>query len=321
MSFCKAPKAQMADMCIELKFNAKAAEILLVPRKLRRSSVGIMSEQTCVLVLGMGPLASTAARLLLLAGYAVALYQAEDPKILRRKMSFADSWAGGRACLDGVEARMVRREREFLAGLRQKSFIPVLARPIAGAVERWPWDVIVDGGGESASARGERESAGGLNAFYAPFRVGLGPGPVAGEDCDLVIATDGPDPGAVIRAGSAPRGESSGEIGFHSAGLAEAPHPGRFRAEREIGEMVSRGDLLGHLGETPIAAPRAGRLVGLRRPGAAVAEGDALAEVALDPLTPFSGVGRGEQAIARAVLLEVQMELNGWAPVELKGLV
>jgi xanthine dehydrogenase accessory factor len=280
-----------------------------------------MSEQTCILVLGMGPLASTAARLLLLAGYAVALYQAEDPKILRRKMSFADSWAGGRSCLDGVEARMVRREREFLAGLRQKSFIPVLARPIAGAVERWPWDVIVDGGGACARGESESQSAGGLNSFYAPFRVGLGPGPVAGEDCDLVIATDGPDPGAVIRAGSAPRGEASGEIGFHSAGLAAAPHAGRFRAEREIGEMVSRGDLLGHLGETPIAAPRAGRLVGLRRPGAAVAEGEALAEVALDPLTPFSGVGRGEQAIARAVLLEVQMELNGWAPVELKGLV
>jgi xanthine dehydrogenase accessory factor len=314
MFFWKDLKARIANICVELKFYAKAAAILLVSRRLRRSSVGTMSEQTCILVLGMGPLASTAARLLLLAGYAVAIYQAEDPKILRRKMSFADSWAGGRACLDGVEARMVRREREFLAGLRQKSFIPVLARPVVGAVERWPWDVIVDGRGESASA-------GGMNSFHAPFRVGLGPGPVAGEDCDVVIATEGPDPGAVIRPGSAPRVEASGEIGFHTAGLAEAPHPGRFRAEREIGEMVSRGDLLGHLGETPIVAPRAGRLVGLRRPGAAVAEGEALAEVALDPLTPFSGVGRGEQAIARAVLLAVQMELNGWAPVELKGLV
>lgn len=273
-----------------------------------------MSEQTCILVLGMGPLASTAARLLLLAGYSVALHQAEDPKILRRKMSFADSWAGGRACLDGVEARMTRREREFLAGLRQKSFIPVLARPIAGAVERWPWDVIVDGSRESGSAVD-------ADSFYAPFRVGLGPGPVAGEDCDLVIATEGPDPGAVIRAGTAPRAKPRGESGFRMAGLSEAPHPGRFRAEREIGEMVCRGDLLGHLGETAIAAPRAGRLVGLRRPGAAVAEGEALAEVALDPLTPFSGVGRGEQAIARAVLLAVQMELNGWAPVELKRLV
>jgi hypothetical protein len=85
--------------------------------------------------------------------------------------------------------------------------------------------------------------------------------------------------------------------------------------------MVARGDVLGHLCDTAIVAPRAGRLIGLRRPGAAAAVGDALADVAIDPLTPFSGVGRTEQAIARAVLLEVQMELNGWAPVELKGFV
>ncbi|WP_374547816.1 hypothetical protein [Rhodoblastus sp.] len=273
-----------------------------------------MSEQTCILVLGMGPLASAAARLLFLAGYSVALHQAEDPKILRRKMSFADAWAGGVACLDGVEARCARREREFLAGLRQKGFIPVLTRPIAGAVERWPWDVIVDGGRESG-ARGEED------LFEAPFRIGLGAGPRAGEDCDLVVATDGLDPGAVIRAGGAPAFRPRAEWGFHQAGLAHAPHAGRFRAEREIGVLVARGDILGHIGDTPIVAPRAGRLIGLRRPGAAVAEGETLADVALDSLTPFSGVDRTEQAIARAVLLAVQMELNGWEQVELKGLV
>jgi xanthine dehydrogenase accessory factor len=273
-----------------------------------------MSDQTCVLVLGMGPLASTSARLLFLAGYAVAILQISDPKVLRRKMSFADAWAGGTACLDGVEARQARREREFLAGLRQKGFIPVLARSVAGAVERWPWDVIVDA---------SRESGGGvdLDSFDAPFRVGLGPGPVAGEDCDLVVATGGADPGALIRSGAAPHEPERAEWGFRSAGWVSAPHDGRFRAEREIGEMVARGDVLGHICDTAIFAPRAGRLIGLRRPGAAVAEGDALADVAIDPLTPFSGVGRTEQAIARAVLLAVQMELNGWAPVELKGLV
>ncbi len=272
-----------------------------------------MSEQTCILVLGIGPFASAAARLLFLAGYAVAIQQSEDPTILRRKMSFADCWAGDRVSLDGVDARLARREREFLAGLRQKSFIPILTRAIAGAVERWPWDVIVDASAES----GARAHP---TLFDAPFRIGLGPGPVAGEDCDIVIATEGPDPGAVIRSGPAPRIGPQAEPGFR-AGLAAAPRTGRFRAEREIGIMVARGDLLGHVGEARIVAPRAGRLIGLRRPGAAVAEGEALAEIAFDPSTPFTGVGRTEQSIARAVLLAVQMELNGWAPVELEGRV
>lgn len=272
------------------------------------------SEQTCILVLGIGPFASAAARLLFLAGYAVAIRQSEDPTILRRKMSFADCWSGDRVSLDGVEARPARREREFLAGLRQKGFIPVLTRTIAGAVERWPWDVIVDTSAES----GASEPA---DTFDAPFRIGLGPGPVAGEDCDLVIATDGPDPGAVIRSGPAPRIGPQGEAGFRDAGLPLAPRFGRFRAEREIGAAVVRGDLLGHVGEARIVAPRAGRLIGLRRSGAAVAEGEALAEIALDPSTPFTGVGRMEQSVARAVLLAVQMDLNGWAPVELEGRV
>ena len=273
-----------------------------------------MSEQTCILVLGIGPFASAAARLLFLAGYAVAIQQSEDPTILRRKMSFADCWSGDRVSLDGVDARLARREREFLAGLRQKGFIPVLTRAIAGAVERWPWDVIVDAKAESGASTQ-------ADTFDAPFRIGLGPGPVAGEDCDIVIATEGPDPGAVIRSGAAPRVGPQGEPNFRKAGLAAAPHTGRFRAEREIGAAVGRGDLLGHVGEARIVAPRAGRLIGLRRPGASVVEGEALVEIALDPSTPFTGVGRTEQSIARAVLLAVQMELNGWAPVELEGRV
>lgn len=273
-----------------------------------------MSEQTCILVLGIGPFASAAARLLFLAGYAVAIQQSEDPTILRRKMSFADCWSGDRVSLDGVDARLARREREFLVGLRQKGFIPVLTRAIAGSVERWPWDVIVDASAESgASVRAD--------TFDAPFRIGLGPGPVAGENCDLVIATEGPDPGAVIRSGVAPRIGPQAEPGLRDAGLAAAPRSGRFRTEREIGLMVARGDLLGHVGETRILAPRAGRLIGLRWPGASVAEGEALAEIAFDPSTRFTGVGRTEQSIARAVLLAVQMELNGWAPVELEGRV
>ena len=255
-------------------------------------------------------MASATARLLFVAGYSVAIHQRPDPKILRRKMSFADAWASVPTSLDGVDARVARREREFLAGLRQKNFIPVLTRPIAGAVERWPWDVVVDASRESGAA--ERDH------FEAPFRVGLGAGPVAGADCDLVVAVEGPDPGALIRSGGAPAARPCGESGFVSGGIATAPHAGRFRIEREIGAVVARGDLLGYVCDAPIVAPRAGRLVGLRRPSAAVEAGEPLAEVALDPLTPFSGVGRSEQAIARAVLLAVQMELNGWAPVEVR---
>jgi xanthine dehydrogenase accessory factor len=40
---------------------------------------------------------------------------------------------------------------DFLIGLGNRMFIPVLTHPLAEVVERWPWDVIVD-----ARAPGER---------------------------------------------------------------------------------------------------------------------------------------------------------------------
>ena len=110
-------------------------------RRVRRIN---MTDQACMLVVGLDPLASAMARLLFLAGYAVALSHDSAPKVLRRRMSFADAWQESKATLDGVEARLVRSDAEFLTGLRRKSFIPLLTAPPAGAVERWPWDVIVD---------------------------------------------------------------------------------------------------------------------------------------------------------------------------------
>lgn len=273
-----------------------------------------MSEQSSILVLGLGPIASATARLLFLAGFSVAIDQAHEPKILRRKMSFADCWGGAGASLDAVDARTARRENEFLAGLRQKEFIPVLTRPIAGAIERWPWDFVIDASRESGAA---------APAIDAPFRMALSAGeaggPVAGEDCDLVIATGGPDPGAVFRDGPAPRASSRAELGFISGGFVATPITGRFRVETVIGATIAKGDLLGYVGEVAIVAPRGGKLIGLRRPGAGVVAGEVLAEISRDPTAPFSGVGRREQQIARAALFAVQMEVNGWEPVVFSG--
>ncbi len=273
-----------------------------------------MSDQTCILVSGVGPLASATARLLFLAGYAVAMHQREAPKELMRRMSFADAWRQGKTTLEGVEAQLVRSDAHFLAGLRRKSFIPLLARPSAGAAERWPWDVIVDARSEGA----ERDEI----LFDAPLRIGLGAGCVAGENCDLAIAVDGPDPGAVIREGAIKiPARSPQDRSFRERGRVAAPESGLFTTTKEIGVLVAEGEILGSVGGRPVAAPCAGRLIGLLEVGAAVAAGEKVAEVCINISEPWAGVATGDQAIARAVLLATQMELNGWAPVEFAGLV
>ena len=144
-----------------------------------------MEEDLCLLVLGVGPLALAVARAALLGGMSVALYtqhfQAPEDRL----------------SVEGVEVRLARDKNTFMAGLRQKAFIPVLVETLAKNVERWPWDVLVDARVQEGAARSP-------HGFSATLRIALGAGPVAGVDCDLVVVADGPDPGALIRKGAAP---------------------------------------------------------------------------------------------------------------------
>jgi xanthine dehydrogenase accessory factor len=271
-----------------------------------------MSEQICILVLGVDPLASATARLLFLAGHAVVMYGRGAPKVLRRRMSFADAWSKGEAMLDGVLARRARSDIEFMIGLRHKSFIPILTPPFAGATERWSWDGIIDG-------RDKSERAADPFRADARVRLGLGAGFNAGVDCDLAIATDGLDPGAVVRKGAAPgKTLSPGDRGLEER--IATPIAGVFATEREIGELIGKGDVLGYVAGGAIGAPFAGRILGLLPSGADVAAHDPVAEFTLRLAAPFSGVAKHDQELARAIHFALEMELNGWEPAVLPGL-
>ena len=90
-----------------------------------------MNDQKCVLVFGIDETASAVARMLLLSGYSVAIHQPTPPTTLRRKMAFADAWYDGAAMLDGVQARRADLSSDFLIGLGNRMFIPVLTHPLA----------------------------------------------------------------------------------------------------------------------------------------------------------------------------------------------
>jgi xanthine dehydrogenase accessory factor len=268
-----------------------------------------MSEQICILVLGADTIPSAAARLLFLAGHSVVLYASEAGKVLRRSMSYADAWSRGAATLDGVEARRVRGDAEFVAGLRRRQFIPVLTRALTSETGRWPWDVIVDG-------RSERERAQDALKVEGRLRVGLGCGFAAGEDCDLAIATEGPDPGAVIRSGQFSHlADSPGDRTISQRGRLLAPRTGFFAPELTIGDGVGQGEIIGVVAGEAIRSPFAGRVLGLLPRRAPVNAGEPVAEVTPWFAGPFSGVAKSDQALARAVHFAVEMELNGWAPV------
>jgi xanthine dehydrogenase accessory factor len=266
---------------------------------------------TSILVCGIGETASAIARRLFAEGYAVALHQETPPRTLWRGMAFADAWFDGGAQLDGFEARCVEKKTEFLYGLRGRSFIPVLRRPFADVVEMWSWDIIVAAPDSGLKPR--------LLKSKADITIGLGPAFTAGDDCDMVVEIDGPDPGAIIKSGRAlerrPRGI---EDDFADGCPVITPVAGRFSSVAIIGAAVEAGELLGFIGGMPVLAPVGGKLRGLVRPGVDVGAGAIVAEIAAASHS-LRAVKRN-QLIARSVAFAIEMEIGGWTPVSFEGM-
>lgn len=272
-----------------------------------------MTEETSVLVFGMDELASAIARKLHLDGHAVALHQPSPPTVIRRRMAFADAWYEGSATFEGVEARRSDKAKDFLAGLRSGQFIPILWHNFDEVTERWPWDVLVDARPAGGRARQALKN-------LADLSIGVGPGFIAGETCDIVIDTRAGDPGAVLRTGAIDEPVMPRDDPFADGTLVYAPEGGLFQVSRFIGETVNEGDVLGFAGATSITAPATGRLRGLARDGAALGKGAPVAEIAASPTADVVGICKRDRLVARSVAFVIEMERAGWTPISLESL-
>jgi len=106
--------------------------------------------------------------------------------------------------------------------------------------------------------------------------IGLGPGFVAGVDCDAVVETNrGHNMGRVIWDGSAEinSGIPEGVDGYRSERVLRAPCEGLFRSELEIGNRVTSGEVIGWVNSKPIEAIFDGIIRGLLHNGIFVQSG------------------------------------------------
>jgi xanthine dehydrogenase accessory factor len=262
---------------------------------------------TRVLVRGLNDVASATAHGLFRQGYAVAIqHEHEPPKTHRRRMGFADAFFDGSAALDGVLARRCATPSEMASELRALTAI------VVGDLPHWletsRCTVLIDG---RMRKRIPPESHCGL----AALTIGLGPGHVAPRTADIVIETIWGDRlRAILREGSALplAGEPRAIDGVGRERIVYAPVAGLLRSDREIGEPVSAGALVGTIDGTPLHSPIAGTLRGLTRPGVSVVRGDKVLEV--DPRPPeragFSGLGERPRRIAEGVALAIRQWLE-----------
>lgn len=230
-----------------------------------------------VLVRGGGDLASGVAVRLRQSGFPVMISELPMPVAVRRNVCFASAVYSGRAqvedCLawrvdDPVEAP------EMIDKIADKGGIPVLIDPNGEAIRLFRPKVVVDG--RMLKRHLSRQSD------PIPMLIGLGPGFVAGDNCDAAVETNrGSSMGNVIWAGPAEPNNSIPQLidGRQEERVLRAPVDGHVKTFAKIGDHVDPGQIIAQVGNQPVVASFHGILRGLIYPGSMVKKGMRLGDI------------------------------------------
>ena len=248
------------------------------------------------IVIGSHDIGSAIAVVLDDAGYGTVLCDDVDPSWSRRGMAFTDAWYVGSAELNGTTAVFCATVKSIPALLDAPRRIAATTWSWSGACAALPTVAVIDArprtNGEGPDLRA-RVSDGQLT-------IGIGSGYAAGRNVDVVIDSAFAGESVPFLAGAYdPHRDSATDA---RRGIVRAPVAGRFATACRIGDSVRRGEIVGMLDQTPIAAPRSGVLAGLSARGARIRQGDTIAEVyASGDRACCFGVAPRPLAIGRAV--------------------
>ena len=220
-----------------------------------------------VLILGGGEMASATAHRLNRCGFKVCITEIAKPLAVRRGVSFCTAVYTGQIVVEGVRGRLISDLSE-VPPLWARGEIPVLVDSQAEIRKQMNPRVIVD-------ARMAKRNLG-TRASDAPFVVGLGPGLRPGVDVHCVIETNrGHNLGRIWADREAdPDTGIPGTIGGYSTErVLKAPVNGVYVAEREIGDIVWKGERVARVGDEDIRVQIDGVLRGLLYSGLTVTKG------------------------------------------------
>jgi xanthine dehydrogenase accessory factor len=234
-----------------------------------------MSTGPRILIRGGGDLATGVAARLYRAGFHVLVTELEQPLALRRLVALAQAVYDGAVEIEDLHGRRVESEADA-ASCWGSGRIPVLVDPQAEVRGALAPAALVD-------AR-MRKQPPDLGRGAAPTVIGLGPGFVAGENCDAVIETNrGHHMGRVFWQGRAKRDTGMPEPvhGFDVDRVLRSPADGILEGKVPLGSVVEAGDTLAVVNGAPLKAPFRGALRGLVHAGLPVRSGMKVGD--LDP--------------------------------------
>jgi xanthine dehydrogenase accessory factor len=259
-----------------------------------------------VLIKGGGEVASGTAHRLHRSHFRVCLTEIASPLAVSRGTCFSEAVFDGVKTIEGVTAQLVSAPPEEIYQVWQQGNVPIVIDHQASVKEKIKPDVLVD------ATMAKRNT--GTRIADAPLVIGLGTGFYAGRDVHIVVETNHSNNlGKVILEGEAEKNTGTPvEIGgLTRERVVWAPKAGTFNTEREIGDSVIAGEVVGQIGDLPLEAPIGGILRGLIRDGVKVSKGTKLIEV--DPVNDRAVcfvIRDKMRAIGGGVLEAIMLRLN-----------
>ncbi|HSN93484.1 MAG TPA: selenium-dependent molybdenum cofactor biosynthesis protein YqeB [Anaerolineaceae bacterium] len=226
-----------------------------------------------VIIRGAGDLASGIAIGLHRASFNILMTESDQPKAIRRGVSFAQAVYDGEKRISGIKARLNADLSSAIKTMEHGQIAVMIKPQIEDLLELAPI-ALVDG-----RMTKQAES---YNLQQWKFLVGIGPGFEVGNNCHVVVETNrGEALGKLLYSGSAQpdTGEPGEQMGKTWERVFFAPVSGKFEALSKIGDLLEEGQLIGRMEDKEIKARFRGILRGILKDGLEVEAGTKLADV------------------------------------------
>jgi len=252
-----------------------------------------------------GEMGTAVAHKLHRCGFKVLILEVKKPSFIRSEVAFAKAVYQDNAEVEGVTAVRINDLNE-LEDVWKMGSIPIFIDPNCTALHYINASVVVDATLAKINI--------GTNREMATLTIALGPGYEAGVDVDVVIETNrGHNLGRLILEGYSEKntGVPGDIMGFTEERVLRAPKRGIIKTLMEIGESVSKGQVVAFVDGVEIKARIDGILRGIINDDFFVEKGLKIGDI--DPrgkreyCYTISDKGR---TIAGAVLEAILMKIN-----------
>jgi xanthine dehydrogenase accessory factor len=226
-----------------------------------------------VLIRGGGEVASGVAHKLAKARFRVCMTETSRPLAVSRGVAFCEAIYNGEKEVEGIIAQRVESPDQ-IAGVWRQGRLPIIVDTEARVKDVLKPPVLVD-------ALMAKKNLG-TKISDAHLVIGLGPGFEVERDVHVIVETNNSERlGRVITKGQAEANTGAPVAigGLTSERVLHAPSDGQFLTEKDIGDIVAKGEVMASVAGNQLKAEIGGMVRALLRSDTMVTKGTKLAEI------------------------------------------